>query len=261
MPPSVIPPTAKPLSLSDRDCPWPMEWLVSLGVVSGTLTQELTQLVSAVRLLLQGASRELETLNGPAAVRRDLQTSLAACTRIGEILDSFRRLTRQPGKPKEVEVQVSQVAKRAFRLLEPNARQVKMTFRAEDLDTLPALRMREGELDYLFFALIRNAIQAANGTEDRHLLVRGTFQDDTVVLQFHDNCGGIEPDHLPRIFEPFFTTKPLGQGIGLGLCIARRVVCQRGGDIAVESQRGEGTTFTVRLPRTPDLGSGVRYVR
>jgi two-component system sensor histidine kinase HupT/HoxJ len=120
--------------------------------------------------------------------------------------------------------------------------------------------MRENELDDLFFALVQNAVQAADGTKDRRLLITGTLQGDMVVLRFQDDCGGIEPTHVPRIFEPFFTTKPSDQGSGLGLCIARRIVCQRGGQITVESRYGEGTAFTVTLPREASPGTGGQYV-
>jgi signal transduction histidine kinase len=121
--------------------------------------------------------------------------------------------------------------------------------------------MPENDLDQVFFALVQNAVQAADGIKDRHLFITGTLQDDRVVLQFQDNCGGIDPAHLPRIFDPFFTTKPSGQGTGLGLCIARRIVCRRGGQISVSSQQGEGTTFTVTLPCARRPGTGGRYVR
>jgi signal transduction histidine kinase len=110
--------------------------------------------------------------------------------------------------------------------------------------------MRENDLDQLFFALSQNAVHAADGTKDCRLVITGTLEEDRIVLTFQDNCGGIEPVHLPRIFEPFFTTKPSGKGTGLGLCIARQIVAQKGGHISVQSQRGEGATFTVILPRS-----------
>jgi len=57
---------------------------------------------------------------------------------------------------------------------------------------------------------------------------------------------GIEPQDLEKVFQPYFTTKEAG--IGLGLAITERIIKEHGGALEVESLRGEGTTFTVRLP-------------
>ncbi len=236
------------------------EQLASLAMISATLAHELAQPLSVVQLATQNALAELEKLACPDIVRRDLQAGLAACTRISEIACRFRHLARPPGKTKETEVHIPQVAARTFRLLEQSAGQARVKFGTENLEALPVVRMREGELDDLFFALVQNAIQAADGEKDRRLLIAGILQGDAIVLRFQDDCGGIEPAHLARIFEPFFTTKPADKGAGLGLCIARRIVCQRGGQITVESRYGEGTTFTVTLPREPSPRAGGQYV-
>jgi PAS domain S-box-containing protein len=236
------------------------ERLAALGMVGATLAHEMTQPLSVAQLATQNALAELERLTCPGAIRRDLQAALAACERIGEITGHFRDLARPPGKAKETEVYLSHVAERTFQLLEETARQARVRFGTENLDPLPAVWMRGNDLNDLFFALVQNAVQAADGAKERCLLVAGSVQGDAVVLRFQDDCGGIEPAHLPKIFEPFFTTKPPDEGTGLGLCIARRIVCQRGGQISVESCYGEGTTFTVTLPREASPEAGGRYV-
>lgn len=70
-------------------------------------------------------------------------------------------------------------------------------------------------------------------------------------LSFCDTGLGIQPDVLPHIFKPFFTTKPAGRGTGLGLAQVCEIVRQHEGHIAVESQVGQGTTFTIFLPLLP----------
>jgi CheY-like chemotaxis protein len=70
-----------------------------------------------------------------------------------------------------------------------------------------------------------------------------------VELSVTDTGTGISPEHLEHIFEPFFTTKPQGQGTGLGLAVCYGLVKQAGGELAVETEPGRGSTFTVLLPR------------
>jgi len=72
-----------------------------------------------------------------------------------------------------------------------------------------------------------------------------------VEINIRDNGVGISPEIKDKLFQPFFTTKPTGEGTGLGLSISYDIVTQEhGGTISVDSQIGEFTEFTVRLPRT-----------
>ena len=75
------------------------------------------------------------------------------------------------------------------------------------------------------------------------------------AVAVQDTGSGISPENLSRIFDPFFTTKPEGEGTGLGLSVSYGIVSNHSGRIEVESQVGQGTTFTVLLPMyQPEVG-------
>ena len=75
-----------------------------------------------------------------------------------------------------------------------------------------------------------------------------------VAIEVSDNGTGIDPAYIDRVFNEHFTTKGPNRGSGLGLAVCRSLIRDAGGDIAIASTQGEGTTVTVTLP-VPDLGS------
>jgi two-component system, NtrC family, sensor kinase len=114
-------------------------------------------------------------------------------------------------------------------------------------EAIPLIETDRGKLQQIILNLVNNAFQAiANGCFlDIRARMDGT---ERVQLFIRDNGCGISEAHLNKIFEPFFTTKNEGQGTGLGLSITYSLVQKLHGDITVESQPGQGTTFVVTLP-------------
>jgi signal transduction histidine kinase len=119
----------------------------------------------------------------------------------------------------------------------------------KDLDlSLPVVPIYGGELNQVWTNLIDNAVQAMNGSGT--LTIRTSLDGDHVRVEIGDTGPGVPVELRQRIFEPFFTTKGVGQGTGLGLEFAYRIVVGRhGGDLRVESEPGD-TRFIVRLPLT-----------
>lgn len=105
------------------------------------------------------------------------------------------------------------------------------------------------QLRQAFANLLTNAVQAmrSQGT----LRVSVTVADTTATIRCSDSGTGISAQHLSKVFDPFFTTKGQGEGSGLGLTVARRIIRKFGGDIRLESLEGHGTTCVVTLPVLP----------
>lgn len=128
----------------------------------------------------------------------------------------------------------------------------------EYADDLPRVCAYGGELNQVWTNLIDNALDALDeaGTGG-HLWLRTSRDGNGVRIEIADDGPGIAPDVQARIWEPFFSTKDVGQGTGLGLDIARRIVTRRhGGQIRLRSVPGE-TCFAVVLPDRPPSDSVV----
>jgi len=114
---------------------------------------------------------------------------------------------------------------------------------------LPPVLCYPGRLNQVFLNLLNNAQQAIGGEGVIHIATHR--QGGEVCVAIRDSGVGIPPADLPRIFDPGFTTKGVGVGTGLGLSICYQIVQDHGGRIEVESQPGQGSTFTVTLPLGP----------
>ena len=111
--------------------------------------------------------------------------------------------------------------------------------------TMPAVAIDRAQMEQVFFNMMKNALEAMK--DGGELAIEIVHDDVSVAVKFRDTGAGMSDEALTRLFEPYRTTKK--NGTGLGLMISKRIVAAHGGEIAVTSETGKGTTFTVRLPR------------
>jgi len=224
------------------------EELATVGTLSATLAHELTQPLTVLSLSIGNSLAELETMSCPGSVVENLKEGLSEITIMTSMINRFRNFAKMSLKRTVSKVDLKAVADRIANLLDESAWRAKVTLQVEGMDKLPTIYSCVRELEQLFFSLIENAIQAADGKKSRQVIISSVVKDEHIEFQLSDNCGGIAPENLDRIFEPFFTTKPAGERTGLGLCVVERIVSQLGGKVRVESKLGKGSTFFVTLP-------------
>ncbi|HWC45700.1 MAG TPA: ATP-binding protein, partial [Casimicrobiaceae bacterium] len=111
---------------------------------------------------------------------------------------------------------------------------------------IPPLYVDRIQLGQVLLNLISNGTQAIGESKGTLTLRARANGDRMATMEVQDTGGGIGPEDLPHIFEPLFTTK--ARGLGLGLSVARSLVVVNGGELTVESEKGRGSTFTVRVP-------------
>jgi|SRR5579871_989707 len=193
----------------------------------------------------------------PQEVLPDLLARIAASLAIGSLLDeiehSSTRITELVRAVKEYtymdqgpqqEIDIHHGLENTLVMLRYRLKhgiEVKLDFDR----TLPRVCAHGSELNQVWTNLVDNAVDAMNGKGE--LRVRTARELDRALIEIADNGPGIPPEILDHIFEPFFTTKGVGNGTGLGLETARRIVREHGGEITVQSAPG-ATRFQVRLP-------------
>jgi PAS domain S-box-containing protein len=202
------------------------------------------------------AQRQQALLEGLAAERKSLkidyiaadaldlvEESLEGAERVKRIvqnLKNFSRVDLAENQPADL----NQAIESTLQIV-ANEIKYKATVHRE-YGEIPLTLCNTGELNQVFTNLLINAGQALG--EPGEITIRTWAEGGNIFLVFADSGCGMPPEISRRIFEPFFTTKEVGKGTGLGLSITYDIIKKHRGDIQVTSEKGKGTTFTIRLP-------------
>lgn len=125
-------------------------------------------------------------------------------------------------------------------------------------ESLPRVVGVYGELSQSFVGIVQNAIDAMEHSEEKVLTVATRADERFVYVEIADTGCGIPEEHLPKVFDPLFTTKPVAKGgansweSGLKLATCRRLIRSNSGEIEVQSETGQGTKVSVRIPVAGD---------
>jgi len=236
--------------------------LAVLGQMAAGLAHEVKNPLGAIK----GAAQLLSDPRGGTELEPSAQEFLGIILEevdrldrvVGSVLDYARPTKGDPGA-----VDVNAVAKGTLRVLASDRQgcELKMELGSD----LPYVRADAEQLRQVLMNLVRNAVQAMNGSGQVSVVTRmrpsresswagtpGDMSNGWVEIAVIDQGPGIAPQLQKNLFLPFFTTK--NKGTGLGLAISQRMVEEMGGRIEVASQPGAGSTFTVVLPAaSPDL--------
>ncbi len=216
------------------------EHMATLGELAAGLAHEIRNPLAGIAGVIEIIGRELPETSPNRGVLKDVQQEVLHIKQIlSELLDYAR--------PKPLDfhpADLNATAEHAVVLARQQVLSRPIRIELLKAEDLPAIEYDAAHIQQLLLNLLLNAIQAIDGA-GRIEVSLGT-RDAFATITVSDTGGGIAPEHLPDIFRPFFTTK--GQGTGLGLSLARRIVEDHGGRIEVASQSGAGTRFTVWLP-------------
>jgi two-component system NtrC family sensor kinase len=218
------------------------ERLSSIGRLSAGIAHEINNPLTGVMLM---AGSLMERLPPGDPRRETLKSIVNETTRCGEVIKGLLDFAR-PRTPVKVAAPIDDVLERAATLVRRQAEARKVSIDVGREGPSPVAAIDAAQVLQVILNLLLNAVDAT--PEGGRVRVARRVDGASVEIDVADDGAGIAPERLSQIFEPFYTTKEAGQGTGLGLAVSWGIVEQHGGTIAVRSEQGKGSTFTVRLP-------------
>lgn len=221
---------------------------IALGTLAGGVAHEINTPLSYVSMNVAYVREQLASANAPPDLLNALDDALTGADRVARIVRELRALakgdTRSIG-PVDLKKTIESVLKLVRGMVEQRA---KLIMEIDDVGMVRGCEL----LGQVFLNLLVNAAQAIPAGKPGSNEVRifaATRDERWVVVGVEDTGPGIDAKHIHRIFDPFFTTKAPGEGMGLGLALAQRVVEACGGRISARSAPTRGAVFEVWLLR------------
>lgn len=206
--------------------------------------KKISSLLSAT-LKSYAALQNDETIEESQQLLDDSQHGLSEISKLVMSLKDFSRLDRQSTDEVDIHDCINSSLKIATNHIRDNNVDVQC-----DFGELPNIVCTPSKINQLFLNIITNASQAMkqNGGE---LRIKTQHNDKNITIAFIDQGMGMDEETSHKMFDPFFTSKPIGEGTGLGMSIAYKIVQSHGGKIQVKSTPDVGTTIAIQLPVKP----------
>jgi signal transduction histidine kinase len=216
------------------------EHLATLGELATGLAHEIRNPLAGIAGVIEIVGRDLPSTSPARAVVKDVRLEI---TRISRTLTDLLE-TARPRRPEVRRSNLNTTVEHAVMLARQQVLSRPIKIELEKSPGLPEDEHDSDQIHQVLLNLLLNAVQAMEGPGTVRVKIGSREGYASVVVS--DTGRGISPQNLPNIFRPFYTTK--GNGTGLGLSLARRIVEDHHGSIEVSSALGKGSHFTVLLP-------------
>ncbi|HTB64187.1 MAG TPA: ATP-binding protein [Opitutales bacterium] len=217
----------------------------SVVMLAAGVAHELGNPLNSMNIHLQLIERQLAKLKESATAKKIKESAdicVAEVERLDGIIRNFLEAIR-PQPPNLVEVDLVALLAEVLALQEQELKNLGIRVEVE-VAQAPVILADRNQVKQVFFNLIKNAMEAME--RGGRLRIAARADDAWLYLAFTDSGVGIAQADLPRVFQPYFSTKRGGHG--LGMMIIQRILRAHGGQIALESTVGRGTTVTLQFP-------------
>jgi len=217
-----------------------------------TVSHELKTPLASIRLLID-TLLNAERLDVPRT-REYLELAAKENMRLSHLIDNFltfSRMERNKQAFEFAETSPGEIVRRAAEAVAERAAAASCRFEVQSADGLPPIMADADALVTAVLNLLDNALKYTG--EDKHVVLRAYSKNGAVCFAVRDNGVGLSARAMNKVFQPFYQVdrrlSRAAGGCGLGLSIVRFIVRAHGGEVRVESRPGEGSTFTITIPR------------
>lgn len=217
------------------------EKLAGLGTLVSGMAHEINNPIQGVL----GMAELILDEQAPDTIREYAQDIIEYSKHIAAVVRDVSCYARPGSQEDEIDVDLCERLTEVIKMVQrcPHFGTVEVV---TQFQPIPRLRARRVEIDQVFVNLLSNAVQAMEGKGRLELATQNG--GGRMSVRISDTGCGIPKALRHKIFDPFFTTKDPGKGTGLGLSIVHQIVSKYGGTIGIESEEGQGSTFTVQFP-------------
>ncbi|MCP4129556.1 MAG: HAMP domain-containing protein [bacterium] len=219
------------------------EKLASLGRLASGIAHEINNPLTGVLTYSSLLAEEIDN----ESHKEDLDVIVKETLRCREIVKGMLDFARETKLEKQV-ININTVIGDSLAILENLVNFRNITIKKELSGSLPELNVDVNQMKSIFNNLAVNAADAMPQGGELFIKTYYTSNNNNVVIEFADTGSGISEENLSKVFDPFFTTKETGKGTGLGLAVTYGIIQRHGGSIAIDTQPGAGTQFTIELP-------------
>jgi signal transduction histidine kinase len=218
------------------------EKLTAMGEFASGVAHEIRNPLNAISMIVQRFQKEFEPKSDPDEYFAMTRTVRSEIDRIGQIIRQFLEFAR-PAKLNKTPMAVDEIIMQSVNVIsaQAEAKHIRMVT-GNDVKTV--INVDKNQLHQALLNLMQNALEAVD--EGGTIAISARPADQKICIKVQDDGAGIPLDQQKRIFDLYFTSKPTGTGLGLAL--VHRIVTEHGGEVAVQSKAGEGTTFTLTIP-------------
>jgi hypothetical protein len=228
------------------------EHLATLGEMAAGLAHEIRNPLAGIAGVIEIIGRDLPSSSPACAVVKDVRLEIVQINRIlTDLLETAR-----PHPPQVCLSNLNTTVEHAVMLARQQVLSKPIKIELQQAPDLPEVEHDSDQIHQVLLNLLLNAVQAMDDAGT--VRVEIDSREDCASVRVSDTGRGIPPQNLPNIFRPFYTTK--GNGTGLGLSLARRIVEEHHGRIEVGSVVGKGSTFEVLIPFRVPAASGPSFL-